>query len=804
MKNKSIKLFLLLTALFSCISVKAYDFESDGLYYNINSDKTTVTLTKASSSAHYSGKLSIPESVTYNQKTYTVTAIENSTFSSSYSLISVELPNSITSLPTYAFSFCKALSEVQLGNGITTIPQRCFSACTALRSITIPESVETIGEYAFSSCSSIVDITIPSSVTRIEYSAFVGCTALSHITFSDSPNILKIGYGYYEGVYKGAFDECPLFDIYIGRNISNLYKSSTHDLNAVFLGHKTLNEITLGDNVTIIYPELFQNCTALTMVNVQGTNLKEIRESAFEGCSKLSKFGGNALNSVQVIGIEAFKNCPLIKEVVLPSITSIGEDAFYAYNGELEKVFLGDNITIIPRYCFLSQSSLKYVYLGSSISNIEASAFSGCNGLINIFLFSEDLVALGDKAIPNNVSKIYVPNPSRYDNLLKDYYRDYLITINNTVNEYSGKSPNFSYTNNVENSVVSFDSPGLDVNVGEYNTTIDVNFKIGEWQSTANVPAKYTITPANLTIIASDASRQYGTENPEFTCSFFGFKNNETKDVLTKQPTIETTATITSNVGSYPIIPYGAEARNYTFTYERGQLNITKAYQEIVWSQVFDDVHVGDIIELTAESSSGLDIKYTSTDETIAEIFTQSGKKYVEFLKTGNVSIRANQAGNENYNEADRVSKSIEVKAKSILVSSLTFDCTEWNGYEDSNFQITATILPENATNKALQWSSNDEDVATVDNDGLVTILAPGNCIISAKTLDGSNLSADCSIKAVSGINMIEFDENAMFDVYNSNGIMIKKSVSNETLNSLSPGLYIIIQNGIAHKIMIK
>ena len=634
---------------------------------------------------------------------------------------------------------------------LTSLPNRTCkltSGNTAYAgSLIIPESVNyeglvfTVTEISSNAFNSnITELSIPSSINTIP-SGITKCK-LFKLTFEDGQTPIE------GDVHLGRQ---PLQYLYIGRTFSN---------NVSFSESSSLSEIKFGPYVTKI--PSFYGCNNLESVYIPD-------------------------NVIELKG-ETLCNCLSLKTV-----------------------FVGNGISKIPVRFLQNCTALENVFLGNNISEIGYAAFHDCKKLTNLFIFSDKLTTISDNtsdyinySIPTSVSKIYVPNPSRYDNLLKDYYRDYLITINNTVNEYSGKSPNFSYTNNVENSVVSFDSPGLDVNVGEYNTTIDVNFKIGEWQSTANVPAKYTITPANLTIIASDASRQYGSENPEFTCSFFGFKNNETKDVLTKQPTIETTATITSNVGSYPIIPYGAEARNYTFTYERGQLNITKANQEIVWSQVFDDVHFGDIIELTAESSSGLDIKYTSTDETIAEIFTQSGKKYVEFLKTGNVSIRANQAGNENYNEADRVSKSIEVKAKSILVSSLTFDCTEWNGYEDSNFQITATILPENATNKALQWSSSDEDVATVDNDGFVTILAPGDCIISAKTLDGSNLSADCSIKAVSGINMIEFDENAMFDVYNSNGIMIKKSASNETLNSLSPGLYIIIQNGIAHKIMIK
>ncbi|MDE6345533.1 MAG: leucine-rich repeat protein [Muribaculaceae bacterium] len=726
MGNKDIilKVFILLCALHvNFIAQASYDFKVNNIYYKINSDRETVNVSSTISTMYpnmtntdYAGDIVVPESVTYNGKSYIVTGVESfCTFEYAKALRSVVLPATIKSLPSYAFAWCSALGKIVLGDNLVSIPDHCFFDCGALREVFIPTSVESIGVQAFEGCAALSSMTIPASVRTIGSSAFVGCKGLSELSFSDSPSLLRIGEGNYDGTKKSAFDGCPLVSIYMGRNIENLHKSGF----SVFANHKTLCEITLGHEVSTISQSLFQNCTSLKSVTVQGANLKEIQDEAFRGCSQLHNFMGNALNSVEIIGEYSFANCPMLTEIILPQIKSIGKSAFYSYNGNLEKVFLGDNITVIPKGCFSSQSSLKYVYLGSSISSIEATAFNNCTGLISIFLFSENLVTLGDYAIPNTISKIYVPNPSRYDNLLKDYYRDYLIVINNTTNEYSGKAPLFSYKNNVEGSDVSFDSPDLNINVGEYNTNIDVNFKIGEWQSIAKVPANYSITPANLTIIASDASRQYGEDNPEFTCSFFGFKNNETRGVLTTQPMIETTATRESNVGTYPIIPFGAEAQNYTFTYERGKLNVTKADQEISWEQDFSDVRVGDIVELTAESSSGLAIKYTSTDETIAEIFTQNGKKHVEFLKDGNVSIRANQEGNENYNEADRVSKSIE-------------------------------------------------------------------------------------IKSMSGINDVELDNRSNIDIYNCNGVILHKSVPREVLKSLTPGLYIIIQNGNAEKIMIQ
>jgi hypothetical protein len=86
------------------------------------------------------------------------------------------------------------------------------------------------------------------------------------------------------------------------------------------------------------------------------------------------------------------------------------------------------------------------------------------------------------------------------------------------------------------------------------------------------VPGTLTVTAAPLTITAANATRAYGTANPTFSGSIAGALNG---DVLTLGFT--TTATATSNVGTYPIIPAvsGAAAGNYTVTVVNGTLTIT-------------------------------------------------------------------------------------------------------------------------------------------------------------------------------------------------------------------------------------
>ncbi|MGI6653008.1 MAG: Ig-like domain-containing protein [Christensenellales bacterium] len=58
---------------------------------------------------------------------------------------------------------------------------------------------------------------------------------------------------------------------------------------------------------------------------------------------------------------------------------------------------------------------------------------------------------------------------------------------------------------------------------------------------------------------------------------------------------------------------------------------------------------------------------------------------------------------------------------------------------------LTATVAPENATHKDVTWSSDDETVATVDNSGKVTAVAPGTATITVKTTDGEK-TATCTV----------------------------------------------------------
>ena len=90
-------------------SANAYDFEMDGIYYDINSDETSVTVTNETGDSYagsYSGDVVIPSSVTHDGKNYSVTTIGDCAFRGCIDLTSVTIPESVTLIYTLPFQGC--------------------------------------------------------------------------------------------------------------------------------------------------------------------------------------------------------------------------------------------------------------------------------------------------------------------------------------------------------------------------------------------------------------------------------------------------------------------------------------------------------------------------------------------------------------------------------------------------------------------------------------------------------------------------------------------------------------------------
>jgi len=152
------------------------------------------------------------------------------------------------------------------------------------------------------------------------------------------------------------------------------------------------------------------------------------------------------------------------------------------------------------------------------------------------------------------------------------------VTVKSYTRPYGDENPEFEFT--VEGGELKGD-PSITCSatktspVGEY--VIEIAAGAVENTNVTYVNGTLTVEKAPLTVKAGDYTMKQGDPLPEFTATYEGFKNNETAEVLTKQPVLTTEATSSTAPGEYAVKVSGAEAQNYEFSYVDGKLTITEA-----------------------------------------------------------------------------------------------------------------------------------------------------------------------------------------------------------------------------------
>ena len=311
---KTIKQLLITIAVLLCsATASAYDFEVDGIYYNILSiSDLTVQVTAGENK--YSGEVIIPSTVSYKSKTLTVTSIGGYAFYKCDGLTSVIIGNSVTSIGDYAFYECDGLTSVIIGNSVTSIGERAFEYCSGLTSVIIGNSVTSIGKLAFYECKGLKTV-----------------INLSYLTLTKLSD--KYGYVAY---YANKVINVPNGDIVDDFIFST--SDNKHTL-ANYFGSKNV----------IILPEDYNG------------DSYAIGNSAFYECKGLTSI--TIPNSVTSIGERAFSSCSSLTSVTIPnSVTSIGERAF-SYCHRLTSVTIGNNVTSIGDYAFGYSDELTSIYL---------------------------------------------------------------------------------------------------------------------------------------------------------------------------------------------------------------------------------------------------------------------------------------------------------------------------------------------------------------------------------------------------------------------------------------------------------
>ena len=249
----------------------------DGVYYELDAVTETAKVSRNTPGTYYSRvDISIPSSVNYNGKDYTVTGIGKWAFDNAVNLRTITIPQSVT-----------------------FIEENAFYNCSSLINITIPDKVHSIYSNAFQSCSSLTSIMIPKSVTYLEGNVFQGCSGLSSIIVEEG----------------------------------NRNYDSRNNCNAIILNETLItgckNTIIPDDVVSIGQYAFYSNKGLITLDIPNGVT--SIDNQAFGWCTNLSSI--TLPSSLLSISGNAFYFFCILTSIIIPSnVTSIGVGAFEGCN----------------------------------------------------------------------------------------------------------------------------------------------------------------------------------------------------------------------------------------------------------------------------------------------------------------------------------------------------------------------------------------------------------------------------------------------------------------------------------------
>lgn len=202
---------------------------------------------------------------------------------------------------------------------------------------------------------------------------------------------------------------------------------------------------------------------------------------------------------------------------------------------------------------------------------------------------------------------------------------------------------------------------------------------------------------------------------------------------------------------------------------------------------------LGGSVTLTAQvgpaNTADKTVTWTTSDESVAAVASDGT---VTAAGLGQAIVTATTVNG--------LTAECRVTVTGILVESIELDRTAVEAAEGEQFQITATVYPEDATDKTLSWMSSNVGVATVDDNGLVTVKSVGFARITARSTDGSDVKAECELTAVAGIDAI-FADGTLWSVYTPDGLLIKADCGLDDLRQLASGLYILRSGTATRKI---
>lgn len=312
---------------------------------------------------------------------------------------SIILPETVEVLGDSAFRQCANLKEITLPDALNTIGDAVFLKCSALYRVSLPDSVTSVGKSVFFYNNDITVEIRKNSGTVAD--GLLKQQGVHHVILD--ADITAIG--------NNVFDSCyELSTVTYGNETVNPgeYKLSS--------AIKTIGSEAFRDNAmlrNLIVPDTLEKIGEKAFYNVIQSmyNCKEVTVTFYFVNGTISE---NVLKSqnicyilvgdgISVVGTEAFNNCKSLKTVSLPdTVSTIGDNVFAASNGDIVLIFRGVDEVIDNSVCDGKLDGVAHLIVDKGVKKISDSAFS--NNPLLVDLIISDAVTIGNYAFYNDIA----------------------------------------------------------------------------------------------------------------------------------------------------------------------------------------------------------------------------------------------------------------------------------------------------------------------------------------------------------------------------------------------------------------
>ncbi len=537
--------------------------------------------------------------------------------------------------------------------------------------------------------------------------------------------------------------------------------------------------------VTNLGSGAFGYCTGLTSIKIP-ESVKAVKYRAFYRCSKLKQIV--LPDSLELIESSVFTNCNSLHSIKIPNlVTEIGDRLFRSCDS-LQTVEIGESLKEMGQGIFTECSALKEIIVSQ-----KNKKYSSENGI----LYNKEKTKILKYPIKSNVSDFRLPNT--IDQIPNSAFRDCKSLQSVTIGEKVKIIGDFSFYNSGLHSIKIPDSVQT---IGERAfgkcdslSRIEIGKSVKEMRDIpfsesyaiqsikVHEENKYFLSAddilfnknktALLKYPADRKKTEYSIPETVTTIAWIAFSNSNHLKEITIPNSVnkmednaflncKSLTTINCHIENISKVSYesydpftGIDKANCKLIVPSGK----KAdYQKIVYWKDFDieeiihttsiklskntkTLQVNQKYILTAtvkpDSASNPNIIWSSDNETVA---TVEANGLVTALSEGTATIIVTTEDG-GYTDSCKVTVNNTLEA----VTGVSLTPKKLTMKESESVQLTATVEPDNASNNEVIWRSNNEAVATVDANGLVTALSEGTTIITVTTEDG-NKTDTCAI----------------------------------------------------------